>query len=380
MAVVISKQGGGHSSGPKKIWRRIRDSDNMIKIVAGLTIVSLIAGGTFLYLGIRDYRAMANARAEWTQISDLASGTGSGDVQASEPVQFIEIPAGASEDEFLAISNQAVYKPDDILYKSIDLAALQSLNPNVTGYIYVPGSAIDYPILQEQSVGDYFYIDHNIYNKPDRYGSIFELSDQERGANSPVTWIFGHHMASGSMFSGLYDFLKPDFAATPVYIYRDGYRIECQAFAACVVDMDDLVYDFGGYDRGSEAYIELLDRMYGVSKLAFETDKPGPDDETIILSTCYGSAGTRDRLIVLLKEIRRAVTPEYYNTLLDVYQYGGSQTPLDSDEITGPNTYVDPNENLSNFETVLAGSGTDSRNAFSDSGSDMASGGTLGEG
>ena len=171
-----------------------------------------------------------------------------------------------------------------------------------------------------------------------------------------------------------------DFAATPVYIYRDGYRIECQAFAACVVDMDDLVYDFGGYDRGSEAYIELLDRMYGVSKLAFETDKPGPDDETIILSTCYGSAGTRDRLIVLLKEIRRAVTPEYYNTLLDVYQYGGDQTPLDSDEITGPNTYVDPNENLSNFETVLAGSGTDSRNAFSDSGSDMASGGTLGEG
>ena len=57
--------------------------------------------------------------------------------------------------------------------------------------------------------------------------------------------------------------------------------------------MDDLVYDFGGYDRGSEAYIELLDRMCGVSKLAFETDKPGPDDETIILSTCYGSAGTR---------------------------------------------------------------------------------------
>ena len=46
------------------------------------------------------------------------------------------------QDEFLAISNQAVYKPDDILYKSIDLAALQSLNPNVTGYIYARAFAM----------------------------------------------------------------------------------------------------------------------------------------------------------------------------------------------------------------------------------------------
>ena len=121
-----------------------------IMVDVEIAIVSLIAGGTFLYLGIRDYRAMANARAEWTQISDLASGTGSGDVQASEPVQFIEIPAGASEDEFLAISNQAVYKPDDILYKSIDLAALQSLNPNVTGYIPVTPDAE----IQKRPAGD----------------------------------------------------------------------------------------------------------------------------------------------------------------------------------------------------------------------------------
>lgn len=358
MAVVISEQGGSCNSGPKRFFRRLRDADAMAKIVAGLTAGSLAIGGTFLYLGFREYKAMADARAEWVQVSDLASGAGSGAPAGPEP--FIEIPVGRMPGyEFEASSGQAVYKPDDALYKAVDLAALQALNPNVSGYIYIPGTRIDYPILKEQSVKDYFYIDHNIYNRPDKYGSVFELSDEERGGpDSPVNWIFGHHMSSGSMFSDLYKFLEDGLAGTPVYIYRDGYRCEYQAFAACTVDMDDLVYDFDGYERGSEDYRALLERMCGISKLpGGMADPPGADLDVTVLSTCYGGAGTRNRLVVLLYETRRAVTQEYYDSLADVYQYGGDPSPLDPDEVPGGTSYVDPDGNLADFETTLEGAG-----------------------
>lgn len=361
MAIVISEQGGSCNSGPKKLLRRLKDTDNLAKIVAGLTAVSLAAGGTFLYLGFRDYKAMADARAEWVQVSALASGEDPGSGLPQDPEPMVELPAGDPAGyDLTAVSGQAVYKPDDALYKAVDLAALQALNPNVSGYIYIPGTRIDYPILKEQSAKDYFYIDHNIYNRPDKYGSVFELSDEERGgADAPVTWIFGHHMASGSMFSDLYKFLDEGFGSTPVYIYRDGYRCEYQAFAACTVDMDDLVYDFDGYELGSEEYGALLERMAASSRLQGGTaEAPGADAGVTVLSTCYGGAGTRDRLVVLLRETRRAATQEYYDSLLDVYRYGGDPSPLDPEEVPDGASYVDGSGNVSDFGTILENAGT----------------------
>lgn len=349
MAVVLT---GGNTRGrsPRRLWSRFKRIDTLVKFIVFLTVLAAIIGGIFLYLGIRDYRAMRDARAEWVEVSDMAVNG------EAEPVNLIEIPVGSNGTDFSAVSDQAVYKPDDALYKAIDLKALQVLNPNVSGYIYIPGTVISYPIMREVTPGDYFYIDHDIYNRRDKYGSIFELCDQERGADSAVDWIFGHHMASGSMFSGLYDFLDPDFAAdTPVYIYRDGYRSEFRALGCCVVDKTDPVYMFGKYGAGSEAYAGLLEHLRDENKLDAGTDWFTAGDGLTVLSTCYGGAGTRQRVIVLLKELRRAVTPEYYRQLADVYQYGGSTAPLDPGTLPGGASAVDPDGALTDFDAALSG-------------------------
>lgn len=359
MAVVLSGE-STRGSAPRRLWSRFKRIDTLIKFIACLTILAAITGGIFLYLGIRDYRTMRDARAEWVEVSDMATN------DTIEPVNLIEIPVGSGGIDFDAVSDQAVYKPDDVLYKAVDLEALQLLNPNVSGYIYIPGTAISYPIMKEITPGDYFYIDHNIYNKRDKYGSIFEICDQERGADSAVNWIFGHHMASGSMFSGLYDFLDPDFAAaTPVYIYREDYRSEFQVLGCCVVDKTDPVYMFGKYDAGSEAYTELLDHLRDENKLRIESGWFTAGDGLTVLSTCYGGAGTRQRVIVLLKELRRAVTPEYYRQLADVHQYGGSTAPLDPDTLPGGASGVDQDGILTDLDAALTG---DSETNFGDDG------------
>ena len=121
---------------------------------------------------------MHGSRTEWQEISEIAAGMPGTDPAAMGPAEFIELPEGPGA--ILAESAQAVYIPDDELYKPIDLAALQAINPDVSGYIYIPGTPIDYPILKEPDAGKYAYINRDMYRKPSKYGSIFELSDQER--------------------------------------------------------------------------------------------------------------------------------------------------------------------------------------------------------
>lgn len=360
MAVEIT---GAHRDpgGPEKMRRGIRDARMSTKIAAACTAAALVASGTFLFLGLRDYREMRDMEAEWVQVSDLASGGSEEDAE-----RFVEIPAddGAGRDEIEAFSSQAVYAPGDSLYKAVDLAALQELNPAVTGYIYVPGSQIDYPIMAEPGPahGKYFYIDHDIYNKKDKYGSIFELCPEERGEDSPVTWIFGHHMSSGSMFSDLYKFLEEDFAATPVYIYRDGVRSEYKAFGACVIKKDNVAYSFGSYHPGTDEYAGLLDHLKEHDRLPIEdAEWPGADEPMVLLSTCYGGAGTKDRIVVLLKETRRAASQQYYDNLLDVGQYGGSTDPVDRDSVPEEEQPVDRDGALTDIEGALGrGAGTGS--------------------
>ncbi|MCM1297078.1 MAG: class B sortase, partial [Muribaculaceae bacterium] len=234
------------------------------------------------------------------------------------------------------MSGQAVYKPDDLLYRAIDLKAVQALNPDVSGYIYIPGIPVDYPILKEAEPGKYYYIDHNIYKKADKYGSIFELCDGERGNGSAVTWVFGHHMSSGSMFSGLYEYLEPEFAGTMCYVYRDNYRSEYEPFAACLADMNDSVYAFGEYGKGSESYKNLLGHLKTLDRYPAENvEWPDENQDILILSTCYGGAGTRNRLVVLFREVRRAAVPEYYDSLRDVSEYGGDASGVSASEIPG---------------------------------------------
>lgn len=356
MAVVIS----GSPSSEKKHERR-RSGGMSMKIAAVAACLALGIGGTFLFLGIRDYNAMMDSRDSWAEISMIASGSKTGNSgTANIPEGFVEVPLDFEPDpgyDFSAESFQAVYKQDDYLYKAIDLLAIQAMNPYVSGYIYIPGTPIDYPVMKEITPGEYFYIDHNIYNRHDKYGSIFELCDEERGPDSPITWIFGHHMSSGSMFSGLYNFLEPEFVNTNVYLYRDGYRSEYKPFGACIVDMHDDAYAFGSYKPSSAEYTALLQRLKSMNRLpANGVEWPGADSEILILSTCYGGSGTRERMILLCIEQRRAVAPDYYRTLQEAQEYGGSQDAVNADTVPGYQD-VERNENLSGVPDYVGNGG-----------------------
>lgn len=86
--------------------------------------------------------------------------------------------------------------PEDPLDRVIDWAYLKSLNKDIIAWLYIPGTAIDYPVCHSE--GDY-YLRKNIYRKYSISGSLFTNETME----DPHIAIFGHNMNSDWMFGRL---------------------------------------------------------------------------------------------------------------------------------------------------------------------------------
>lgn len=78
---------------------------------------------------------------------------------------------------------------------------LQKINPQILGWIAIPGTQISFPLLQGED--NDFYLHHDIYGQESRYGAIFaDYKADLYGGESNII-IYGHHMKNGCMFGGL---------------------------------------------------------------------------------------------------------------------------------------------------------------------------------
>ena len=114
----------------------------------------------------------------------------------------------------------------------VDLAAMQALNPDIFGWIYVPGTRVDFPLCQ--SMDDTRYESVNALGEADAAGAVYiEL------ANLPDMCDFnevlhGAAAAEKDPFTDLAWFLEPAFFDThrEAYIYLDGNKLTYELFAA----------------------------------------------------------------------------------------------------------------------------------------------------
>lgn len=95
--------------------------------------------------------------------------------------------------------------------EEIDFAYWQEINSDVCAWIRVPGTKIDYPVLQSLTEADSYYLTHDIYQDENVYGAVFIEKTNLSDFTNPNTIIYGHHMTDGSMFGELTRFEEPDF-------------------------------------------------------------------------------------------------------------------------------------------------------------------------
>ena len=123
----------------------------------------------------------------------------------------------------------------------IDFEALWAENSDVVGWITIPDTKIDYPILYTDNNETYLHTDFN--GKDSVYGAIYLDCDSEpdfSGWNNP---IYGHHMKDGSMFKDVVKFKDEEFFKEHQYfeIYTPERTIHLKAISCYYTGSDGIV-------------------------------------------------------------------------------------------------------------------------------------------
>ena len=133
--------------------------------------------------------------------------------------------------------------PDDSFTSNpvIDFDSLHTINPDIVGWIYVPDTRINYPIVKRLNDNDY-YLSHLFDGTVNKSGSIF--LDTRCCLDDQHILIHGHNMGNGSMFRDLELFKNKEFfLAHPYYlIFTPDVTYVVEIFAGSVNRIDSSIW------------------------------------------------------------------------------------------------------------------------------------------
>ena len=98
----------------------------------------------------------------------------------------------------------------------------REVNPDTIGWISIPGTEIDYPVMYTPEDPD-FYLNHGFDREPSAGGMIYlDAGDdcggrkaqepaEEEAAKRNNFILYGHHMKNGTMFAGLEQYRSAEF-------------------------------------------------------------------------------------------------------------------------------------------------------------------------
>lgn len=176
-----------------------------------------------------------------------------------------------------------------------DLEALRAVNEDVIGWIYVPDTAISYPLLKSEDNNEYLKLTWDL--EYSRAGSIFMEQRSSVDFSDFHTLIYGHNLQDGKMFSCLMDFRKQEYSDSHslVYIVTDGAVLRYEVFSSYIADVVSdsyrLLFDD---DEHRQSVIDFY-----LERSEIESDlRPAADDKILSLSTCTGWGNNDIRCIV----------------------------------------------------------------------------------
>lgn len=178
--------------------------------------------------------------------------------------------------------------------QNIDLDALRQINPDVIGWILIPDTVIDYPLLQGQD-NDY-YLKHTWQKKKNAVGSIFMEHRNSADYTDFNTIVYGHNMNNGSMFASLrrYGGEKYWKEHPSVYLVTDEGIFRYDVFSAYRAEVGSTTYGLSFHQEKTRK--EFL--IHALTSSRIDTGVvPEITDRVLTLSTCSG-AGYSTRWVV----------------------------------------------------------------------------------
>ena len=210
-------------------------------------------------------------------------------VQRNDPVQDTAATTVATQTQVSptptpAPSSTPPPTPTPVPYVISDqLAEVRAKNPDAVGWLTIPGTRIDDPVVC--GTDNDFYLKHDYLGNKDIAGAIYQDFRNAGSFSDRHSILYGHNMKDGTMFHNLRYFKEEDFTRENNRIILetlDGMT-EWQVFASYVMTTDFYVIQtiFSGdaeYQKFIDTLIEKSDFDYGIDVTA--------EQQILTLLTC----------------------------------------------------------------------------------------------
>ncbi len=281
---------------------------NKVKITLALFVIVSVFVSAFTSCGdsLEDVSSLGTSSEDITQStpasdaedSTLSSDASNGDASSDES-------EASSFEESSDSSSSGGNDTSDFEYEDVDFDKLKRINKDIYAWIRIPGTVIDYPILNREGDNSY-YLRRNQYGYSDSNGSIFTEDFNKRDFSDPVTLIYGHNMSSGKMFGSIQKtYTNREFFEShkELLIIMPDVTYTYEIFAAIPYDGLHLLYY---YDFTSPiVFNAVINDMMSVRALNAVVDKsvkPTSKDKVVILSTCLKGDDSRRYLLLALRK------------------------------------------------------------------------------
>lgn len=174
------------------------------RIVGKVIYFALLAVfiGVFIYCAIYISNYVIGSKQEDDFYTDLADQVENmrGD-NANDDNSGGTVPTGDGSSSGGEVDTSAILPQYQAVYEQ---------NNDLVGWIKIPGTKIDYPVLQTVDNPNY-YLDHNFEKKYSSWGAIYVREECDVFIPSDNVVLYGHHMKDGTMFAGLDAYKKKSY-------------------------------------------------------------------------------------------------------------------------------------------------------------------------
>lgn len=126
-----------------------------------------------------------------------------------------------------------------------DLAALAAENPDCVGWLTIPDTGIDYPVMHTPDTPEH-YLRRDFYGESASGGTPFLDGRNLAEAENQNLILYGHNMMDGSMFKPLMNYLEPNFREThkDIFLEIDGRQYHYEVLAVVETSVKSTLYTF----------------------------------------------------------------------------------------------------------------------------------------
>ena len=175
-----------------------------------------------------------------------------------------------------------------------DLAALAEENADCVGWLTIPDTGIDYPVMHTPDDPEH-YLRQDFYGESASGGTPFLDGRNLAEAENQNLILYGHNMMDGSMFKPLISYLEPNFREThkDIFLEIDGRQYHYEVLAVVETSVDSPIYrctDLGDAEKESSFRSALFD--------AANLEVIHHTEGYLTLSTCNNGGGNSRVLVI----------------------------------------------------------------------------------